>query len=371
MTNETKKIQKQAEKEAKKLVKDELSLIPKSPAPPKTPIKRIRNRPSRTDKKPTKRAKKSQADIIRSKAKRLIKTMKATYYDLGNHGFKLSPEAEKEYQSLISSDIHTKQQLEKLRKFTPANIRRQAHYEITKIRSGLDRDGKPISNPITSSLTYQQMTTPTGRAAAVNKALSFKLPSDHEKKKIHITSRWETSLLRAIVISLGYKLEEGKAYDNEYFTIKAGWKLNQLAHYIHFKSLPDTPTIRQKITTLAESAFSQQELYDAYKEQKRKNRALKDLPDALINKLSDTISTNLLLAILWRDVYPSDDIPDVYEYVVEQAGVLHDTNESEFEKLVAMIENQENISEIIKHIQKTTKRIWKSNKRGGFDPNKE
>ena len=36
-----------------------------------------------------------------------------------------------------------------------------------------------------------------------------------------------------------------------------------------------------------------------------------------------------------------------------------------------MIENQENISEIIKHIQKTTKRIWKSNKRGGFDPNKE
>lgn len=368
----TKNPQKQHERDAKKVVKFKR---------PKSKSKQVKQTSKSlmqllTDKQPKQRtrSKKSEAEKLKSKVQSFIKKTNAEVMRAENEGFKMNETWKQKQSQLTVDNIKTEAQLKKAKaEWSPSQIRKRSFFEINKIRSGMAPDGKSIVQPIMSKMSMQEISTATGRARAINRMLNFKRPikKDGIMTMQHITSRRETVQLKRILKALGYdekNLVEGQAIKTKYFELSDKWTFKQLGLYIKFKSLPDDTIIIEKIRSLAESAFSQRELYEAYLEQKKENILTESLSDEILDLLGDYFDSSILQNIIWRDVWPSDDAPDVYEYIVTNGEVMREKYTQDFDTLISMITNEEDTADIIKFIQSVTHKMWKSqHKKGGFE----
>ena len=366
-TKTPKQIQNEAEREAKKLIKGETK-PPKAQAPK---ISKPKNMPALADKKPTKRkTKPTKREIYEKKRARLEKRVIMQVQEGATHGFALE---DPNVLDKLTKTVRTEKQLKVLQKeFSPSNVRRMLHYNVTKIRSGINLNGKPIKTPIKSNLTLQQLNTEKGRATAINKMLSYKKPvkmkikdkTGKERtvtKMVHITSRAESSRIYSILSSIGMpysSLTEGVEYDNEYFKLEAGWKKNSIAQFIKFKKLPKALTIQADLQALAESAFSQDELYQEYIKQKAYTQ-VSDMDDNVINQIGDYLDASILLALLFKYLPPSE-VADTYNEITQ---AVHTAKAFDRQHLIHMIENGRDPADILDYIENVMKFSFKNSRK--------
>ena len=359
-------IQEEAEREAKKLVKDEL--ISPHIESPKVTTSLNKTKP---DKKITKRrTKPTKREIYEKKRAKLEKRVLQQVQQGATEGFDLE---NPDVLNKLTKTIRTEKQLKALQKeFTPSNVRRMLHYNVTKIRSGINLNGKTIKTPIKSNLTMQQLNTEKGRAAAINKMLGYKRPvkmkvkdkTGKERtvtKMVHITSRAESSRIYSILSSIGIpysSLTEGVEYDNDYFKLNAGWQKNTIAQYIKFKKLPEKLSIQADIQALAESAFSQDELYQEYLKQKAWTQ-IADLDDNVVNQIADYLDSSILINLLFKYLPPSD-VSDAYDKITQ---AIHAGQRVDRDHIIQMINNDQNPKDILKYIEKVMKMSFKNSRK--------
>ena len=356
-------IAQEAEREAKKIINKEEINIHLEKAP--------KNAPSRGDLVKTKRkTKPSKREIYEKKRAKLEKRVLKQVQEGATDGFVLeNPDVLKK----LTKTVRTEKQLKALQKeFTPSNVRRMLHYNVTKIRSGINLNGKTIKTPIKSNLTMQQLNTEKGRAAAINKMLSYKRPvkikikdkAGNERtvtKNVHITSRAESSRIYAILSSIGMPystLTEGVEYDNDYFKLEAGWQKNTIAQFIKFKKLPKKLSIQADIQALAESAFSQEELYREYLKQKAQTQVA-DLDDNVVNQIGDYLDSSILINLLFKYLPPSD-VPDAYNKISQ---AIHKGQKVDRDHLIQMISNGQNPKDILDYIENIMKMSFKNSRK--------
>lgn len=359
-------IQNEAEREAKKLIKDELNQSHEKA--PKVPTSQNKTKP---DKKITKRrTKPTKREIYERKRAKLEKRVLMQVQEGITHGFALE---NPDVLNKLTKTIRTEKQLKALQKeFTPSNVRRMLHYNVTKIRSGINLNGKTIKTPIKSNLTMQQLNTEKGRAAAVNKMLGYKRPvkmkvkdkTGKERtvtKMVHVTSRAESSRIYSILSSIGIpysSLTEGVEYDNDYFKLEAGWQKNTIAQYIKFKKLPKKLPIHADIQALAESAFSQDELYQEYLQQKAQTQ-IGDLDDNVVNQIGDYLDSSILITLLFKYLPPSE-VSDAYDKITQ---AIHAGQSVDRDHIIQMINNGRDPADILDYIEKVMKFSFKNSRK--------
>lgn len=269
--------------------------------------KKINNRPARGDKVSTKRvttATKNAKEVEKKKA-----AAREYIRELESQGFAVPQHAKQVAFSPTSSKI-SKKELEKYKgrdsALSPYYLSRHSYMTVTSVYGG----GQEHSiDPTKTKLTHWDVTHGTAQKA-INEGLRYKVQytrinpdtNEPETVKRHIQSDRESMFLSMLVKRMTGKdikslySKNFKGYEDEYIKISKDWNGWQttLAQYTTLKKTPTDTTGVLELQRLASMAYSNPELYEAYREQGDSSRYTGWVQDVVADNKGPTI-TDLFL----------------------------------------------------------------------------